>query len=432
MRPGKIILFLTVSLFILLPMYIMPSGSLQPADGPILVIMGYILMTHRNEEVWMQSSNVFVLFALLFWAVTVNAVHYLTESSLAYISSTFQLFYTIILFVTFTVFFYRALLDRRAILCIYAGIFLSSTVPLFVRGASAGFLVRQSLSFNNPNQLSEFALTLVAILLVLNNFTKKFYPSLRTGAVCRIATIAVIALGHYYIFLAASRAGLVGLVCLDTILIWRRKKLLMAGILTAAVLIPAGSFLYKDRLTETSLYKRLADADLYSALADRTEGRFSLEDLSLVFGSGKAHNAAYQSKKQRALKEVHNTLGDVVYSYGLVGSALFLSFIFLYFRACSAVTYNIFVLSAFLPMHISHNLIRFRVVWIFYALVYSVSLIYIHATEASLTRESIGRREKLPADPWCGDRGEDPYPALSQPGYQARLGVGGGCRAETT
>lgn len=375
-RSGKLVLFLVVVAFALLPLYLFPSGGFQLADAPIFVLMGYIVMSHCSREIQVQSNVVGVLFVFLFWVIAVNITHYLLDHNSYYLSASLQMCYTVILFITFSLLFYRILIDRDAIRYLYVGILLSVILPLLVRGDSPGFLARHSLSFNNPNQLASFALTMVATILVLNHFVGIFHPLVRSKKIVQFTTIFVIALGHYYLLLSASRAGLIGLAYLDLIAIWKSKKLVLAIIILAVILIPMGSFLSQSKLTETMIYKRLVGVDLYSKLADRTEGRFKFGDLSLIYGSGKT-NAPHME-----LKEVHNTLGDLFYSYGLIGGALFLLFILFYLEAGIAISFNVLVLISFLPMHISHNLVRFRTIWIFYALVYSACLIYIHSSEA--------------------------------------------------
>ena len=148
------------------------------------------------------------------------------------------------------------------------------------------------------------------------------------------------------------------------------------------------SYLSLDRIQGMKVYKRMMAGSYYSGLYERTEGRFSFEDLSLVFGGGKARRSLGE-KKTREFKEVHNTLGDVVYSYGLIGGVLFGLFIYFYFRTCSAVKFNVFILLSFLPLHVTHNMIRFRLMWILYALVYSACLVYLHSIRANVDSRNI-------------------------------------------
>jgi len=387
---GKPVLFLFVAMFALLPVYVFPSGGFNLADVPMLLIMGYILLTHRKSEMLMQSSTLITLSAFLFWAVTVNMINFLISSPLLCVRASLQIFYTTFLFITLTIFFYRTLLDVNAIKYIYLAVLLSAVMPLLMNGMgmSAGFMARQGLSFPNPNQLAYFAQLIFATILVLNYNTGMFYPVLRTHKLIRLSTILVIILAHGYIFLSASRAGLVGIAYLDILAVRKKKKLVLTAFLAFIIIISAMSYLNLDKIEGMKMYKRLKAGAYYSGLYKRTEGRFNFADLSFMFGGGKARRSLGE-KKSREFKEVHNTLGDVVYSYGLIGGVLFVLFIYFYFRTCSAVKYNVLILLSFLPMHVTHNMIRFRLMWILYALVYSACLVYLHSSRINIDSRDI-------------------------------------------
>ena len=376
---GKAVLFLFVAMFSLLPVYVLPAGGLHVADGPILVIMGYILLTHRKSEMLMQSGTLITLSAFVLWAVAVNMFNFfLISYHVLCVRASLQILYTAFLFITFTIFFYRTLLNANAIKYIYLAVLLSAIMPLLMNGMPVGFMARQGLSFPNPNQLAYFAQLIFAIILVLNHITGLLYPALRTYKLIRLSTILVIILAHGYILLSASRAGLVGIAYLDILALWKKKKLVLTAFLALTIIISAMNYLDLDIIKGMKIYKRMIAGTNYSGLYERTEGRFNFDDLSLMFGGGKARRSL-ASKKAREFKEVHNTLGDVVYSYGLIGGFLFVLFIYFYFRTCSVVKFNVFILLSTLPLHVTHNMIRFRLMWILYALVYSACLVYFHS-----------------------------------------------------
>jgi len=270
------------------------------------------------------------------------------------------------------------MLNAQAIKFIYLGLLLSAIMPFIVKDLSIGFHTRQGLSFPNPNQLAYFAQIIIASVILLNHHAFKFHPVLKNSMLIRIATISIIILGHCYTLLSASRAGLAGVAILDLIAIWKWRKLFVASFLGLAIAAIVTTTMNMNNLDEMKMYKRMMAGSYYSGLSERTEDRFNFEDLSLVFGGGKTRRSL-DEKKTREFKEVHNTLGDVVYSYGLIGGALFMAFIGFYFRACSAVKFNVIVLLSFLPLHVTHNMIRFRFMWILYALVYSACLVHIHS-----------------------------------------------------
>jgi hypothetical protein len=349
-------------------------------------------MTHRKGEMSMQSSTLITLSAFLFWAVWVNMVNFLISSPILCVIASLQIFYTVLLFITLTIFFYRTLLDISAVKYIYLAVLLSAVVPLLMNGMSAGFNARQGLSFPNPNQLAYFAQIIFAAILILNHNTGKFYPIVRTDKFIRLSTIIVIILAHCYMILSASRAGLVGIAYLDILGLWRKKKLFLTTFLFLTIGISAINYFGVDKIAGMRIYKRMMAGEYASGLSERVEGRFNFEDLSLVFGGGKTRRSL-DEKKEREFKEVHNTLGDILYSYGLIGGALFASFIYFYFRTCSAVIYYVFVILSFLPLHVTHNMIRFRLMWIFYALVYSACLLYLHSNKISVySREMMQQR----------------------------------------
>ena len=384
-------------MFALLPVYVFPSGGLHVADGPMLLIMGYILLTYRKSEMLMQSGTLITLSAFVLWAVTVNMINYfLISYHVLCVLASLQISYTAFLFITFTIFFYRTLLDVNAIKYIYLAVLLSAVMPLLINGMPAGFMARQGLSFPNPNQLAYFAHLIFATILVLNHNIGMLYPVLRTYKLIQLSTILVIILAHGYIFLSASRAGLVGIAYLDILAVWKQKKLVLTAFLALTIIISAMNFLDLDIIKGMKIYKRMIAGAYSSGLYERTEERFNFDDLSFMFGGGKARRSLAE-KKAREFKEVHNTLGDVVYSYGLIGGVLFVLFIYFYLRTCSAVKFNVLILLSTLPLHFTHNMIRFRLMWILYALVYSACLVYLHSIR---NRDRGSPRELRPLIPF--------------------------------
>ena len=370
----KAVLLIFIGMCSLLPVYIFPAGGFNAADGPMLLIMGYILLTHRKSEILMQTDTLITLITFLFWAVWVNMITFLVSSPILCVIASVQMGYIVLLFITLIIFFFRALSDRSAIKYIYWGILLSAIIPLVMSGLSSGFKARQGLSFPNPNQLAYFAQIIIAAVLILNHFSKPYFPDLKNDKLIRATTIVILSLGHYYMLLSASRAGLAGVACLDLLALWKKKKLFLVAFISFTMFAFAMSYVSTDKIAGMKIYKRMMAGAYYTGLTERTEDRFNFEDLSLIFGGGKG-NRSLDEKKVREFKEVHNTFGDVVYSYGMIGGVIFSLFIFFYLRTCTQLKFNVFVLLSFLPLHLTHNMIRFRLMWILYALVYSTCLL---------------------------------------------------------
>ena len=389
----RLVLLLFVGMLALLPVYVFHSGGVNLADGPMLLIMSYILLTHRKSEMLMQNNTLIPLSAFLFWAVWVNMINFLISNPVLCVIASLQIIYTVLMFVTLTIFFHRTLKDVRAVKFIYLAVLLCTIMPLLTTGLSIGFRSRQGLSFPNPNQLAYFAQIILAAVLILNNNANIFHPEIKASKFIRLTTVVVFVFSHYYVLLSASRAGLVGVACLDLLALWKKKKLFLTAFISLVIIFPAMIFMSSDNFSGMKIYKRMMAGGYYSGLAERTEGRFNFEDLSLVFGGGKANRSMEDEKKAREFKEVHNTFADIVYSYGMIGGGLFVSFIFFYFRTCSAVIFNLFALLSFLPFHLTHNMIRFRLMWIFYALVYGTCLLYHHSIDFKSHTQRNAQRE---------------------------------------
>lgn len=377
-KSSKFVYFLLIAVFLLLPLYIFESGGLQFVDVPILFIMLYVLLTIRRTELQMISLPLISFSVFVFWAICLNLGYYLSDLDPTYIRAAFHIFYVFILFFTFSVLFFRLLDADDARPYIYTGILFSAIVPLlFSKGhIEAGLMVRQTFSFNNPNQLALFSLLIPALTLVLNDFFKDVDKSRKEKIIIISTSALVFILSHYYMILSASRGGIVSLLLLDMIALWKMKKkllLVVPVVVLVAFMISNYEGLSQLDLSETKFFKRFANYDLNAKLAERTKRVPEINDIGMIIGKGKS-KSEYTVVRGKEI-EVHNTIVDIIFSYGLIGLSLFSIFSVLLLREIFPVKYHLAVLLTFLPMHISHNLIRFRMGWILLALIYSISLI---------------------------------------------------------
>jgi hypothetical protein len=263
-----------------------------------------------------------------------------------------------------------------------SGILFAAIIPLFSGDIfKYGLNVRHALWFNNPNQLSLFASLIMAFTIVL----KKYYFSISTDRREKIfisfVFFTVFIIGHFYTIISASRAGFVCTFILDAIAVWVFYNRNIIGV-TLIIITVFGLFIvtgihqtkitkiiFQKNISNLSIYKRFSNVDLKQKLIDRTKVGFNFNNLDIIFGSGKTN------KTQLDSKEAHNTFVDVLYSYGIIGGILFAIFIFTYLKSCYYNKFHMAVIMAFIPFHLSHNLIRFRLFWIFLALIYSINFL---------------------------------------------------------
>lgn len=385
---SRLLSSLVIMVFLLAPIYIFGSGGLQLVDIPIFLLSVYIIFTLYEHEVQLLSLISIPLFAFTLWSILINMMHYLYTYEVFYIKSSVQIMYIAAIFFAFTVLFLRISAYKGENIVsnyIFAGILLSLLVPLVLKGnPESGLATRQTLSFNNSNQLAGHTVIILAIILVLHNHLE--WNTRKGKNIITFGLITVFILSHYYIFISASRSGFASLILINIIALYkyRNKVLLPIAIPAIGILIISSSLVSVEDLSASRLYERFVREDIYSAMAKRTAGRFNYQDLSIVFGAGK-------TSESLGMKEIHNTFLDVVYSYGLIGGSLFAFFMYLYLKTCMKAKYYILLIFSILPIGMSHNLIRSRMLWIFLALVLSINLMRVQ--NASLL--NLNKKDKL-------------------------------------
>ena len=380
--PVWVLLALTLAL---MPLYIFPSGGLQLVDLPILVLMAYALFTLTHDERRLIGLLFISFLVFLIWSILVNAYYFTVFYKTCFFKPSLHLSYSMVLFFSFIVLFQRVIGHSKTIPYLYTGLLTAFVLIPFVKGqAEIGFSARQTLSFNDPNQLADFAILGIATVLVLQNYYRRQALSRQMKLYIHMVSIAIILLAHVYVFLSASRAGFGCMVLLDLYMFWTLNKKVFV---VSAILLPILFFSVKD----TRLFKNpdadqeapkaisRLDSDLLDTIIKRIAGRIDFSDTpSLLFGIGKCAGTPGLREGYNSFvleREAHNTLADILYAYGLIGLMLFAVFGACYLKTVIHVRFHIPILLAFTPINISQNFIRFRMLWVFYALLFSISLL---------------------------------------------------------
>ena len=371
----------TLSL-VLVPFYSFKSGGLQFVDIPVVLIVLYTLFTNRKQEIEYIKRPLIAFSTFLIFAIVVNVFHYIDTTDLFYIQASLWLIYAFFLFFSCIILFYRLLNNSYFLKCFYFGLLISTFVPLlFIYTARSEPILRYNLSFNNPNQLALFAVLVWAMILALNNYYQKNIESLQLNKLLRRITLICFCLSHCFVVLSASRAGFISIILLDFMSLSFFKKNTRILLIIFLVVLSPLLILRSNGNDSTNLFlfERLKGHDFSNILRQRINRLSELNDFSLIIGKGKsgteeANTAIGETKKL----EVHNTIFDIMFSYGLVGVCLFAWFLIAYFRVAFLNKFNCLILISLLPFHLSHNLIRFRLLWILYALLYCISQIQFY------------------------------------------------------
>lgn len=263
-------------------------------------------------------------------------------------------------------------------------------ISFFLRGGKGG---RAEILFNNPNQLGYFALLSATILAVTAREEKRFF----------VVGIASIVGCLYLAALSLSKAAMIGCIFLIVLLSILQPKRIIPVVV---VLV----FAVGPKFAESTLVQN-AEARLSEIGAsndDSADGRgydriykFP-EHLALGAGEG----AVIERFPELPMYgEMHSSFGTVLFSYGIPGSLLFLSFLFFIFNAVGFARFLYLVPS--LLYGVTHMGLRFTLFWILIGYLVSVSNkangnVNQHKTRYRLTKlstiaeGSVIRLENLP------------------------------------
>jgi hypothetical protein len=338
--------------------YVFPSGNPQPADFLLMLASAMILM---RQIPWIRGLRLlWPMVALTIWVVAVSAVWTALHPEGSFYR--YPLFFIFNLIVMVTVvnlysrlndpnrFFTRA--TELALLVSGLGVILSVVAPGVLLASEsariAGF-------FNNPNQLAYFSLCMMGVILVLQEGRIVYHP----------LTLGALMSGVLGIFAAASLGAMAGSAFLVLAFLaanWKRSmRILKALGIALVVAVLAFGF---DIYTEGAMIDRIQTrADRLEVKIDAVETergyhRIIAHPEYLVFGAGEGSLERFPGY---GTLEIHSSLGTLLFSYGVVGIALFL---LLFLRALrNAPVYVWLIMAAPLTYSLTHMGLRGTSFW---------------------------------------------------------------------
>jgi hypothetical protein len=239
--------------------------------------------------------------------------------------------------------------DRRAFLrvtiyIVYFSIFIQ-VVATFLSGNQG---LRGQGFFNSPNQLGYFAL-LAACLFALTQRPLKIPRWLTAAAVTGCAYLAIV---------SASRSALVGIAILLFILLFSDvRTIILASIVALGLVIVGGPLASAiDNAEERAEITRKG-----TFAEQRGYDRIWKNPEYLLTGAGEG---AYQrfAMEGDTGRELHSSLGSVLFAYGVLGMALFATFLLRVLRGTSLRDKAI--LTAGLSFALAHQGLRFTMFWV--------------------------------------------------------------------
>lgn len=390
----RLIPFLLISFLILKPAYVFRSGLPQPSDYVMLPLLGLGLLTLPAQID--PRSRQLALWVGLFAAYTV-LVNLLWGLLLGFEDFPWTVFYYVynasILVMVLRV---HAHFGEELWRWLAIGTALSLLVHLAITSALGSADFRQTGLFNNPNQLAYWSLLSTSIFFVCA--TRVEVPGWQKPLVV-IAMLLLVAQ-------SLSRAAFVATIPLLAIIALHAKRapLALAVALIGLLALPVSGPLFDEVADRLEHRREHESADL----SDRGYDRIARFPEHLLLGAGEGHASRFVTLGNRRSFELHSTPASIVFSYGLVGTALFLA-------ATVRVVLNgglyrsLFLIPIFL-FGLAHQGLRFPHFWILLA-----------AVGAAAGSDAQGRRATADAESGHRDRAALVPPALTGPVSRGRF-----------
>lgn len=307
-RPVDAPLALYLAAILVSPWYVFDSGLPQPGDVLMLLaaIVQAVTQGGRLRFPRYARGYVFAMVGFVAWVVLVGSTWTMI---LGYVSparnAVFYVFNGLVALVTMSL---PARYGRGVV-----PVIMGAYVVSMVGSLSGGLLTveiglyRQTLTFNNPNQVGYFAL-LAASIATLPPPSGKGRPWWADATSLTVAATMVV--------FSASRAAMVAMLPLLLAVSLRSRRGWMYLVGGAAV---GPALLFTVGTTGSIAAERLSDLENN---AERGYDRIYKHVEYVFLGAGEGGFARYD--RVNYLAEIHSTPGTILFSYGLPGTVLFL------------------------------------------------------------------------------------------------------------
>lgn len=338
--------------------YVFPSGYPQPADCVLVASFGLLLVWSRFR-IW-GLRLLWPMIALTIWVAIVSLVWsilYPVGNFLRY--ALFFLFNLMVMFLSINIYrnggspYFFSRVAQAALIFSGVGVILTFIDPRF---GVASEVARVSGFFNNPNQLAHFSLCMMGLLLLAEKGRMTY----------SWAQIAAYFSGLLGLLVSLSLGAWAGLLALLLAIISANgigvAKVIRVGV---AVAVVVGALFAFDVAKEGAISIRVEQR------LDRLEDKISDIEFErgyyriiaypqfLLFGAGEGSNERFPSA---GFQEVHSSLGNLLFSYGVIGLALFLALLWKALRYAPLHVW--FIIAAPLVYSLTHMGLRTSAFWL--------------------------------------------------------------------
>lgn len=339
-----------------IPFYFGPSGLPQPGNVLLLPLLPLAVggWNGRFEVRALRFLRALILFVGWVWIINYGwglVTERLSLSTFGHV----PLYYT---FNTIMVFIALVLARRHGENFFRVTFYATLTVSLFLVAASRVYRgeggIRASLFFNNPNQLGYWSLLAATTIVVCHR-------NVRLGIV---RTLAGLLASVYLAVLSGSRAAVGGILILSLLLVVSSPRvLIVAAVASLALLVLGGD--PADALDPQGLRALQRGSRGTSFSDERAYSRIWEFKEYVLIGAGESANDRFVHEGQHE-REIHSTVGTVIFSYGVIGFVLFTQLCLRLIRGLNVRT--AILLLPVMMYSVAHQGLRFSMFWIVIAL----------------------------------------------------------------
>ncbi len=250
-------------------------------------------------------------------------------------------------------------------------------IATFVIQRSNALGVRGVGFFNNPNQLGFFALVSASLIALGNR--RLGFGAIKTGLGLTLCA--------YLALLSASRASVIGIAVLFALTVVANPKRLVVVALVLVGLVSVGGPI-ADAIDSTQQRLTANRYPTYTFLEERGYDRILANKEYWLLGAGEGGTERFVSTTRIGATEIHSSLGTIFFCYGIVGMALFLTFMYQIFRG--APIRSMLLMLPSLSYTIAHQGLRSTSVWILFGVFVGIK---------HIDRQAVAKRPVAPRLP---------------------------------
>jgi hypothetical protein len=339
----------------LFPLYLFPKQSPQISDIGMAVLI-LMVSVSRGYTLLTAARPVLTVFALFGGYVLLISI-YRTVQTGATEMMLFATYYVFNLLRFATILRLYARYRERFLRMTLYGVLGALLVLVIISGGSPLSLTgREQLSFNNPNQLGYFALLSISIVYLLTTAIKvRWYVQV-------FAYLSLVWLGA----VSLSKAAMIALGMFGVFAVFRRSLVIV--VLGLALL---GSYAIADpnvEIIERVQYR-------FGSLGQHEDDSWDLRGYDrirnhpeyLIVGAGEG---GYDRFESLLPGELHSTLGNLFFSFGVIGGGLFIAGLLLLGRV-AGLQASLLLVPVF-AYGLSHQGLRFALFWVLLAVMFCV------------------------------------------------------------